>query len=182
MNFIEHMSRIPPGDANLAQTIGKKQLWVTGTLIQGPSQSRLSLADNLRKAGARMRAGTDLPQGRGLCPNGATHTELKLMVKAGFTPLQALQSATTNAYESLDMGSQLGTIEPGKMADMVLLRGDPVEDINNIDTIAGVVVNGTLHGKEALDKMLSDADVVNNLPFACGGKNAVKPRVGCCSV
>lgn len=183
MNFIEHMSRITPGDANLTQTIGKKQLWVTGTLIQGPSQQRLGLANNLRKAGARMLAGTDTPQGQGLCPNGATHTELKLMVKAGFTPLQALQTATTNAYESLNMLSQLGTIEPGKMADMVLLRGNPVEDINNIDAIAGVVVNGTLHDEKALGKMLSDADVVNKLPFACGGKNAKRLRAAaCCSV
>lgn len=183
MNFIEHMSRIPPDDANLTQTIGEKQLWVTGTLIQGPSQSRLGLANNLRIAGARMLAGTDTPQGRGLCPNGATHTELKLMVKAGFTPLQALQTATTNAYESLNMLSQLGAIEPGKMADMVLLRANPVDNIDNIDAIAGVVVNGTLHDNEALDKMLSDADVVNKLPFACGDKNATMPRAAaCCSV
>lgn len=182
MNFIEHMSRIEPDDKNLIQAIGNRQLWVTGTLIQGPTQDRLSLANELRKAGARMLTGTDLPQGPGLCPNGSTHTELKLLVKAGFTPLQALQSATTNAYESLNMLSKLGTIETGKIADMVLLKENPVEDINNIDTIAGVVVNGTLHPKEALDKMLRDANLLKNLPFACGGKEAVKPRVTCCSV
>ncbi|KAM3514108.1 hypothetical protein MY11210_002209 [Beauveria gryllotalpidicola] len=182
MNFIEHMSRIEPGDESLIQEIGDKQLWITGTLIQGPTKDRLNLANDLRKAGARMLAGTDLPQGPGLCPNGSTHTELKLMVKAGFTPLQALQTATTNAYESLNVLSKLGTIETGKVADMVLLKENPVEDINNLDTIAGVIVNGKLHSEKALDKMLRDANLIKNLPFACGGRRDLKPRNTCCSV
>ncbi|KAM3435385.1 hypothetical protein NHJ13734_005596 [Beauveria thailandica] len=180
--FIEHMSRIEPNDQSLIQDIGDKQLWVTGTLIQGPSPVRLKLANDLRKAGARMLAGTDLPQGPGLCPNGSTHTELKLMVEAGFSPLQALQTATTNAYESLNVHSKLGSIETGKLADMVLFNENPVENINNIDTIAGIIVNGKLHRKDELDQMLRDANLAENLPFACGDRRDLKPRNTCCSV
>ncbi|KAM3561494.1 hypothetical protein ARSEF4850_003204 [Beauveria asiatica] len=180
--FIEHMSRIEPNDQSLIQDIGDKQLWVTGTLIQGPSPVRLKLANDLRKACARMLAGTDLPQGPGVCPNGSTHTELKLMVEAGFSPLQALQTATTNAYESLNVHSKLGSIETGKLADMVLFNGNPVEKIKNIDTIAGVIVNGKLHRKDELDQMLRDANLAENLPFACGDRRDLKPRNTSCSV
>lgn len=182
MNFIEHMSRIEPGDQALIDDIGKKKLWVTGTLIQGQSDKRLKLAFDLFNAGARMLAGTDLPQGPGLCPNGSTHTELKLMVKAGLKPLEALRTATTNAYESLNVQSKLGSIETGKVADMVLFKENPAEDINNLDTIAGVIANGKFHSKDALDKMLQDANLVENLPFACGGRKDLKPRHTCCSV
>ncbi len=69
------------------------------------------------------------------------HWELQLMVQAGLTPLQALTAATgTNA--KLIGASELGTIEPGKAADLLVLDADPVADIRNTRTIHAVYVAG----------------------------------------
>ena len=74
-------------------------------------------------AGGRIVAGSgapDVPYGLGL------HAELEEFVEAGLTPFQALRTATANAAEALGAGDQLGTIGPGKLADMVIVGGDPV--------------------------------------------------------
>jgi imidazolonepropionase-like amidohydrolase len=63
-------------------------------------------------------------------------------VRAGLTPLEALQSATVNPARFLGMQGELGTIEKGKLADIVLLGADPLQDIANTQKIEAVIVNG----------------------------------------
>lgn len=86
------------------------------------------------------------------------HDELQLLVRAGLTPLEALRSATSNPARFLGMQGDLGTIEKGKLADIVLLRADPLQDITNTENIEAVVANGRLFDRTALDSLLAGAE------------------------
>jgi hypothetical protein len=88
------------------------------------------------RAGARIVAGTDTPNALNL------HAELAAYVNAGMTPREALQTATVNAAAALDLDA--GTIEPGKLADLVIVDGNPLEDIHATRRVKKVVVNGKL--------------------------------------
>jgi Tol biopolymer transport system component len=93
-------------------------------------------------AGGTILAGTDSP----LVPYGLSlHVELQTFVDAGLTPFQALQTATTNAARALGVGDQLGTIEPGKLADLTFLGGDPLADIRNTRNVRRVMRSGRLY-------------------------------------
>jgi imidazolonepropionase-like amidohydrolase len=93
-------------------------------------------------AGGTILAGTDSP----LVPYGLSlHVELQTFVDAGLTPSQALQTATTNAARALGVGDQLGTIEPGKLADLTFLGGDPLADIRNTRNVRRVMRSGRLY-------------------------------------
>jgi len=92
-------------------------------------------------AGGTILAGTDSP----IVPYGlGLHVELESYVHAGLTPFQALQSATVNAAQALGVGSEIGTIEPGKLADLTFLGGDPLNDIRNTRDVKRVMRGGRL--------------------------------------
>ena len=74
----------------------------------------------------------------------AVHKEMELMVEAGLSPMEAIKAGTKNAAENLGKGSELGTIEEGKLADMVFVSGDPLEEITNTKNIVMVVKNGEI--------------------------------------
>ena len=78
------------------------------------------------------------------------------MVQSGMTPLEALQTATINPAEFLGLDKTLGTIEKGKVADLVLLEANPLESIANTKRIAAVVSNGRYLDRSALDGLLAD--------------------------
>ncbi|HKR60346.1 MAG TPA: amidohydrolase family protein [Pyrinomonadaceae bacterium] len=88
-------------------------------------------------------------------PGFSLHDELALFVEAGLTPMQALQTATLNPARFLNRQRDLGTIAPGKLADLVLLDANPLVDIRNTQKINSVVVNGRLLTRKALDDTLS---------------------------
>jgi len=85
------------------------------------------------------------------------HDELALVVEAGFTPMQALQSATRDPAEFLGLPDR-GTIEAGKRADLVLLRADPLTDIHNTQQIEAVVIGGRVLNRGELDRLLNSAE------------------------
>src|SRR5215471_6831123 len=70
------------------------------------------------------------------------HDELVRFVQAGFTPMEAIQTATINPAKFLGTADSLGTIQKGKIADMVLLEANPLDDIRNTQRINAVFVNG----------------------------------------
>lgn len=114
--------------------------------------------DNVRvlsSAGVTILAGTDVGN-MFLVPGLSLHQELALLVQAGLSPLQALQAATVNPARQLQMADSLGTVAAGQLADLVLLRANPLVDIRNTLAIAGVVVDGRFFGREELDALLSD--------------------------
>ena len=86
------------------------------------------------------------------------HEELGLLVRAGLSPLRALQAATKNPAEFLGKLETQGTIEKGKVADLVLLDGDPLRDIANIEKIRSVFVRGKLVDRRMLDDLLASAE------------------------
>jgi imidazolonepropionase-like amidohydrolase len=100
-------------------------------------QVRAALA--IAKAGGRIVAGTDAPN----IPHGqALHLEMEVYVRFGFSPFEALQTATINAAEALGAGADLGTLEVGKIADMAIITGDPLTNIKATRSVSTVVRNG----------------------------------------
>ena len=100
--------------------------------------------------GNRFLAGCD-----GLVPGFCLHDELEWFTKAGFSPLQALQTATINPARFLGREDTQGTIEVGKRADLILLEANPLVDIRNVAHIENVVVRGKLVTKEDIDKIVA---------------------------
>lgn len=120
-------------------------------------QKQLELVGAMQTAGVGILAGTDTSNA--FCmPGFSLHDELGLLVKAGLTPVQALQTATLNPARFLGRERDLGTIEKGKIADLVLLDANPLEDISNTRKIASVIKGGTLLPRAALDDMLSQVE------------------------
>jgi hypothetical protein len=116
-------------------------------------QQTLKLVGDMYNAGVKLLAGTDLASNF-LMPGFSLHDELSLMVEAGLSPLAALQTATINPAKFLHREKELGTVEKGKLADLVLLDDNPLDNINNTRKISAVIVNGILFQRSDLDNML----------------------------
>ena len=108
--------------------------------------------------GVRLLAGTDITIPY-TYPGFSLHDELKLFVEAGLTPMQALETATTNPAVLLGLSKIWGRVETGYTANLVLLSADPLVDISNTRKIDSVVVNGKLLNRTQLDQLLDDAKV-----------------------
>jgi len=135
---------------------------MNGIVAQAKSmsaQERDRIAEVLRPMGDLVRrvvtgggiviAGTDSP----IVPYAlAYHTELELFAQAGLTPFEVLQTATTRAADALGEGANLGSIEAGKLADLVIVTDDPLVDIRNARKVRTVIKNGEIHTLESLLK------------------------------
>jgi hypothetical protein len=115
-----------------------------------------ALASALHAAGLPLLAGTDAGD-RFAFPGFTLHDELALLVDAGLSPMEALQAATLNPATYLDAADSLGAVAPGKLADLVLLDANPLDDIRNTRRIAAVVLNGVLFDRAALDRLRAQA-------------------------
>jgi len=114
----------------------------------------------LNEEGALLMAGTDSPVPL-MVPGFALHDELGVMVDLGFSPYDALRTSTFNPALYLNALDEFGTIEVGKRADLVLLEGNPLEDITNTRLIEGVMVRGRWYTRADLDVMLEEIAKVN---------------------
>ena len=101
----------------------------------------LQLTKILYDHGVTIMSGTDIPN-FGLIPGISLHHELELLVKAGINPLNVIKIATSNAAEALGILDDVGTIEAGKQADMIILNANPIRNIRNIGAIEGVIEDG----------------------------------------
>jgi len=117
-------------------------------------QMELEIVDQMHRAGVPFLAGTDTAAGVHVFPGFSLHEELAFFVKAGFTPMEALQTATRNPAQFLGRLEDLGTVEAGKIADLVLLDANPLADIHNTQKINAVVVAGRFFSRKELDEML----------------------------
>jgi imidazolonepropionase-like amidohydrolase len=105
----------------------------------------LRIVKALRDAGVPVVVGTD----EGV-PGHSVHREIGLYVEAGFTPMQALQAATIVPARAMKLDAELGTIEKGKRADMLVLNANPLDDIRNIRTVRWTVSDGRVYDAAAL--------------------------------
>jgi hypothetical protein len=127
-----------PESLPLRQKIFHKQQELTGRLF---------------RAGVSLLVGTDAPVA--FCPPGfAIHQELALLVEAGVTPAAALQMATLNNAKAVQQLDNLGSIEAGKLADLVILDANPLAEIRNSRKIHSIIRGGTVCDRQALLKLV----------------------------
>ncbi len=115
------------------------------------------LTTAMHRAGVEFLAGTDAPA-LGQLPGFSLHDELAIFVQVGFSPIEALRTATINPARFFGREKELGTVEQGKLADLVLLDANPLDDIANTRRITAVVVNGRYLPKDELQQMLAQVE------------------------
>lgn len=99
----------------------------------------LSIVGALHRAGIPIVAGTDQT-----VPGYSLHRELELYAQAGFTPMEAIQAATIVPARVMGLDKEVGAIEAGKRADLIILNGNPLEDIHNTRRVEYVITNGVM--------------------------------------
>jgi hypothetical protein len=109
-------------------------------------------------AGVPILAGTDVSGMPYIFAGSSLHDELALLVEAGLTSLQALQTATLNPARFLNRTDDLGTVEEGKLADLVLLEANPLDNISNTQLIRVVFANGRLYRRADLERLLAGVE------------------------
>lgn len=113
----------------------------------------------MKAAGIPMLVGSDMG-GNPHCFSGwGVHDEMALLVESGLTPMEVIVAATSNPCKSLGIDKQVGTISTNKLADLVILRANPLENIHNTESIDGVVKNGSYLSRADLDRILQKAKV-----------------------
>jgi imidazolonepropionase-like amidohydrolase len=108
----------------------------------------------LHRGGVRFLLGSDAPQVWNV-PGFSIHRELAALVRAGFTPYEALRTGTVHVAEYLGEGDRSGTVAVGRRADLLLLDGDPLADVANAGKLAGVMVDGRWLPRAELDRRLA---------------------------
>ena len=134
------------------KNISKEEFSLRAALLE----KSLGLVGRMQKSGVKILAGTDSAAPY-IVPGFGLHDEMELLVKAGLTPLEALQAATRNPAEFLGHLDSQGIIAAGKNADLLLLDANPLDDIRNTQKIHTVVLRGKLLDRAALDQLLADA-------------------------
>jgi len=119
-------------------------------------EASLKAVGDMHAAGIPMMAGTD-STAPNLVPGFALQDSIADFVRAGFTPMEALQAATSKPAEFLNRSNEQGTIAPGHRADLVLLDANPLEDIHNTQKIRAVILKGNYLDRNALDALLNKA-------------------------
>lgn len=165
------MLYIPPDSASVA---GRAELrympkatvsgWfrniASGGRVQGDSArrawraTRMGILTALHRAGVPILLGTDAPQVFSV-PGFSIHREMAMMVEAGMTPFEVLQSGTRNVATHFGTSAQTGTVEVGRRADLILLDANPLTSVANVQRRTGVMVNGRWLPESEIQRGLS---------------------------
>lgn len=113
----------------------------------------LEVVRKLHLANIPFLAGSDAPAGYDLVPGASLHRELQWLVAAGFTPLEALQTATLNPAVFLKRQSDFGSVAPGKIADLIMLSRNPLTDIANTRSVVAVIADGRYYSARDLERL-----------------------------
>jgi hypothetical protein len=138
----------------------KHQFLFSGHESLAPFKYRMEriLTKELKRAGITLLLGTDSGTGSmGIVPGFSIHDELRILTEVGFTPYEALRTGTVNAAEVVEKMTgegNFGTVEVGKKADIVLVRGNPLDDVGNITKPLGVMAAGRWYPAEKLNEMI----------------------------
>jgi len=137
----------------------------SAAILQDQYKISLQFTKILKDEGVPLLAGSDIGASNSkLTPGFSLHDELEQFVKAGLTPEEALRAATWNGAKWLGRQDSIGTLEPGKLADIVVLDANPLEDIHNTTKIRTVIANGKVFNRATLDEMLDNAARRARLP------------------
>ena len=131
-----------------------------GALTPAQYQKAQEAAGNAEKSFARaVREGVKIAFGTdtGVSPHGRNAEEFALMVNAGMTPAAAIRSATVGAADLLGRSASIGTIEPGKDADIIGVAGDPTENVRLLENVGFVMKHGRVHKLHG-ERQLTDVD------------------------
>jgi len=128
---------------------GKLAPWSAKKALELEPFARQSIRMAIR-SGVNIAFGTDA----GVFPHGQNADEFRLLVEAGMTPMQAIQSASLHAARLLGQEKDLGTLEPGKFADVVAVRGDPLKDINILKQVDFVMKGGVIYKRDGKERQI----------------------------
>ena len=106
-------------------------------LRDGRERARTGLAEAIR-SGVPIVVGTDAT----VFPHGLNARELAVLVEAGLSPLEAIRAATTRAAALLGWSDKIGTLAPGKLADIIAVDGDPLTDVTTLERVRFVMLGG----------------------------------------
>jgi len=143
------VTKWPRSQKSIMQTLDTDPLPVREKFVE----HELGIVRRLHAANVPFLAGTDTPAGVDVIPGISLHLELQRFVAAGFTPLEALQTATLNPSKFYGRTKDFGTVEQGRIADLVLLRENPLNDIANTRTVTAVIADGSYISQKQLDEM-----------------------------
>lgn len=141
--------RWPRAQTNIARTLDTEPLAVRARFVR----HELDMVRRLHAAHVGFLAGTDTPAGVDLIPGASLHLELQRFVAAGFTPLEALQTATLNPARFLNRLQDFGSVQAGRLADLVLLSANPLADIANTQRVVGVLADGRYLSQQDLAQL-----------------------------
>ena len=149
------MRHVPPSVRALLREAGPLDLPApradVRTRLNRLLAKRIEQVGRMHRARVRLLVGTDSP---GVAPGWSVHEEMRLLVTAGLSPLDAIRAATLSPARYLGGADSLGVIAPGRVADLVLLDANPLTDIRNTRRIRAVVAQGKLFDRAALDALL----------------------------
>jgi imidazolonepropionase-like amidohydrolase len=130
-DFVARVANSPQNFFTPAQTAKAREA--------GPRM--LDMARRAHSGGVKIAFGTD----SGVSAHGDNAGEFALLVRAGMTPLQAIQTATINAADHLQLSNEIGTLAPGKAADLIAVKGDPLRDVSELQRVTFVMRAGQVH-------------------------------------
>lgn len=108
-------------------------------LDAGPKM--IAMARRAHEGGVKIAFGTDT----GVSAHGDNAGEFALLVKAGLTPLEAIQAATVNAADHFSLGGEIGSLAAGKAADLIAVKGDPLKDVTELQRVTSVIKGGVVY-------------------------------------
>ena len=152
-DWADALSRLPEAAAAPWTEMSTEREQRTATTDMTFPEWSLSLIGQMHEAGVPIGAGTDTPIGFAV-PGYSLHNELEMLVRAGLSPIEALRSATLRPAEFFGLENEMGTVDVGRLADLVLLNANPLEDIHNTRTVHAVVTKGQLLTSEALAALI----------------------------
>lgn len=144
------------------RTMGSQRMMPSLEEMRQLYERDLRILKSLIENNAQIIAGTDYPNPWAF-PGFSMHDELEIYVQAGMTPLQALQTGTLNSAKVMN-NDRIGSVEKGKLASLVLLNSNPLDDINAIREIETVILRGEVFDRKALDEMLDHTQEKAALP------------------
>lgn len=152
-----HLEKLDRAGAGLFVASGITSVWDTGTDAAKIARWRRDISHGKFMGPRIVRSDAAAPSPQHERSAVALHEELAARVRAGQSPATVLRSATIEAATFHDRGQDLGSIEPGKIADLIVLGGDPLADIAHTRTIDAVVFRGEVLTRAHLNQLLSQA-------------------------